>query len=108
MLAGILLGINTLLAPRQPSAVKAEPYECGIPSEGTDLNRHPVKFFLTAVLFLLFDIEAVFLFPWAVVFREFNEMGAGLFLLGEMAFFLAILVLGFVYIWKKGALKWES
>lgn len=96
-----------LLAPRRPTAIKGQPFECGIPSTGAVGAHYSVRFFLVAVLFLLFDVEAVFLFPWAVVFRDFLKQGAGVFLLVEMSVFLGILLLGLFYVWKKGALRWE-
>ena len=98
---------GSLLGPKHPSASKSEPFECGVPNTGTIGERYSVRFFLTAVLFLLFDVEAVFLFPWATVFREFVKNGFGFFLFFEMTFFLGILLLGWFYVWKKGALKWE-
>jgi NADH-quinone oxidoreductase subunit A len=90
------------LAPRVPSPEKLEPYECGVPAVGSPHQRLPVKFYVVAVLFLLFDIETIFLFPWAVLFRKL-----GLFGLVEMGIFLGVLVLGLVYVWRKGALEWE-
>lgn len=102
-----MVGISSLLSKSSPNAVKGEPFECGIPSNGTFGERYSVRFFLTSVLFLLFDVEAVFLFPWASVFKGFLDQGQGLFLLVEMGFFLAILALGLVYVVKKGALEWE-
>jgi len=102
-----MVGISSLLSKSNPNAVKGEPFECGIPSHGTLGEHYSVRFFLTSVLFLLFDVEVVFLFPWASVFKGFLDQGQGLFLLAEMGFFLAILALGLVYVVKKGALEWE-
>ena len=99
----ILLPILSLsLGPRRPTARKLSPYESGITPIGAGQRRLPVKFYLIAVLFILFDIEIIFLLPWAVTFREL-----GLFGLAEVLVFVAILVVGFVWIWKKGALEWE-
>jgi NADH-quinone oxidoreductase subunit A len=99
----ILLPVLSLsLGPRKPSARKLTPYESGITPIGAGQRRLPVKFYLIAVLFILFDIEIIFLLPWAVTFREL-----GLFGLVEVIIFVAILVVGFVWIWKKGALEWE-
>ena len=98
----LLMGIQRLLASRRPSAEKLAPYECGVTGLGSPHPRLPVKFYVTAVLFLLFDIETVFLFPWAVLFRKL-----GLFGLLEMGFFLGVLVLGLAYVWRKGALEWQ-
>jgi NADH-quinone oxidoreductase subunit A len=96
----ILLG--GLFGPRRPSVRKAMPYESGMLPIGPGTRRMPVRFYLIAVLFILFDIEVVFLLPWAVVFRQL-----GLFGLAEMAVFIAILLVGYFYAWKKGALEWE-
>ncbi len=97
----ILLGAGALLRPRRPSAVKAEAFECGNPSSGPAWGRFPVKFYLTAILFIVFDVEVVFLYPWAVAFRSL-----GLFGFIEMAIFVLVLAVGFVYVWRKGALEW--
>jgi NADH-quinone oxidoreductase subunit A len=97
-----LRGLQTLLAPRRPTPVKLSPFECGAPPLGSPHLRQPVKFYVIAVLFLLFDIETVFLFPWAVLYRRL-----GLFGLIEMGVFLAVLVFGLIYVWRKGALEWE-
>ena len=97
----ILLGAGALLRPRRPSAVKAEAFECGNPASGPAWGRFSVKFYLTAILFIVFDVEVVFLYPWAVVFRSL-----GLFGFVEMAIFVLVLGLGFVYVWRKGALEW--
>jgi NADH-quinone oxidoreductase subunit A len=100
---GLLVPILSLsLGPRRPTARKLSPYESGITPIGAAQRRFPVKFYQIAVLFILFDIEIVFLLPWAVTFRQL-----GLFGLVEVLIFVAILVLGFVWIWKKGALEWE-
>lgn len=98
----LLMGIQRLLSRSHPSAEKLAPYECGVTGLGTAHPRLPVKFYVTAVLFLLFDIETVFLFPWAVLFRKL-----GIFGLLEMSFFLGVLVLGLAYVWRKGALEWQ-
>lgn len=99
----ILVPILSLsLGPRRPNPRKLSPYESGISPIGSGQRRLPIKFYLIAVLFILFDIEIIFLLPWAVTFREL-----GLFGLGEMLVFVAILVIGFIWIWKKGALEWE-
>jgi len=87
---------------RKPSLAKLGPYECGVTPVGTARDRFSVKFYLVAMLFLLFDIEAVFLFPWAVIYRELKIFG---FL--EMLVFIATVLAGYVYVWKKGALEWD-
>jgi len=97
-----LLLISHLLGPRKLTPVKAEPFESGNPPRGDARIRFPVKFYLVAMLFLIFDIEVVFLYPWAIHFRRL-----GLFGLVEMGVFLLILVIGFIYAWKKGALDWK-
>ena len=94
--------LSLSLGPRRPTARKLSPYESGITPIGVAQRRLPVKFYLIAVLFILFDIEIIFLLPWAVTFRQL-----GLFGLGEVFVFMAILVVGFIWIWKKGALEWE-
>src|SRR5262249_54422343 len=96
-----LLG-SWLLGMKKPNPAKLVPYECGMQPTGTARDRMSVKFYLVAMLFLLFDIEAVFLFPWAVVYRELKLFG---FL--EMLLFIAALLSGYIYVWKKGALEWE-
>jgi NADH-quinone oxidoreductase subunit A len=96
-----LLLLAQLLGPRRTSAIKGEPFESGNPPKGDARVRFSVKFYLVAMLFLIFDIEVVFLYPWAILFREL-----GLFGLVEMAVFLFIVVIGFIYVWKKGALEW--
>lgn len=96
-----LLLLARLLGPRRTSAIKGEPFESGNPPKGDARVRFSVKFYLVAMLFLIFDIEVVFLYPWAILFRELGWFG-----LVEMAVFLFIMVIGFVYVWKKGALEW--
>ncbi len=98
----LFMGAGVLLRPRRPSAVKAEPFECGNPSSGPAWGRFSVKFYLTAILFIVFDVEVVFLYPWAVMFRPL-----GMFGLVEMAIFVFVLALGLVYVWRKGALEWS-
>ena len=91
-----------LLGQKKPSAIKQAPYECGMPTVGSSFRRIPVKYYIIAMLFLLFDIEVVFLYPWAVVFKEFK-----FFAFISMAVFIGILLIAYIYIWKKGALEWE-
>ncbi len=98
----IAIGLGELFGPKRKSQVKNEPYESGMSPIGPGTRRMPVRFYLIAVLFILFDIEVVFFLPWAVVFRQL-----GLFGLIEMAIFIIILLVGYVYAWKKGALEWE-
>jgi NADH-quinone oxidoreductase subunit A len=98
----IAIGLGELFGPKRKSTVKNEPYESGMKPIGPGTRRMPVRFYLVAVLFILFDIEVVFFLPWAIVFRQL-----GLFGLIEMAVFIIILLVGYIYAWKKGALEWE-
>ncbi len=100
--AVVMLGLSHLVSPQRPTAIKRAPYESGMPPLGSTRERFSVKFYLVAMLFIIFDIETVFMIPWAVAFRRL-----GLFGLVEMAVFILILAVGFVYIWKRGALEWE-
>ena len=102
VVALIAIGLGYLFGPRKQSDVKAQPYESGISPFGEGTRRMPVRFYLIAVLFILFDIEVVFFLPWAVTFRQL-----GLFGLIEMVIFIVILLVGYFYAWKKGALEWE-
>jgi NADH-quinone oxidoreductase subunit A len=95
-----------VLGMRKPTPEKQTPYECGMQPVGTARERFSVKFYLVAMLFLLFDIEAVFLFPWAVVYRELNNL-MPFFGFIEMLLFIVAILAGFAYVWKKGALEWE-
>ena len=98
----IMVALASRTGPNKPSTTKHMPFECGVDPTGNPRRRFSVKFFLVALLFLIFDVETIFIFPWAVNFREL-----GLFGFVEMGFFLAILLLGLFYVWKKGALEWE-
>ena len=98
----IAIGLGYLFGPRKKSDVKAQPYESGISPYGEGTRRMPVRFYMVAVLFILFDIEVVFFLPWAVTFRQLGWFG-----LIEMIVFIVILLVGYVYAWKKGALEWE-
>ena len=91
-----------LLGQRKPTAIKQAPYECGMTTVGSTYKRIPIKYYIVAMLFLVFDIEVVFLYPWAVVFKQMKA-----FAFGSMAIFIGILLVAYVYIWKKGALEWE-
>ena len=101
LVALIAIGLGYLFGPKKESAVKSMPYESGMNPFGEGTRRMPVRFYLIAVLFILFDIEVVFFLPWAITFRQL-----GLFGLIEMVIFIAILLVGYVYAWKKGALEW--
>lgn len=107
IVVAIIIGLvmffgSSLFGRRTSSPVKEDAYECGITAEGDARGRFPVKFFLVAILFIIFDLETVFLYPWAV---SYNKLG--LFGLIEMGVFILILLVGYVYIVKKGALKWD-
>ena len=90
-----------LVRPESPFKEKLMPYECGIDPVSDARGRYTVRFYIVAILFVIFDVETVFLFPWAVQFRHL-----GLFGLGEMIVFLGLLVIGYIWVWKKGALEW--
>jgi NADH-quinone oxidoreductase subunit A len=98
-----MLGASFVLGKRVRNRVKDLPYECGITPVGDARQRFSVKFYLVAMLFILFDIEAIFLYPWAVVFRELK-----MFAFVEMLLFIVLILAGFFYIWKKGALDWSG
>ncbi len=97
-----LIVIGNLLGPRRPGSEKTSPYECGFEAFEDTRMRFDVRYYLIAILFIIFDLEIAFVFPWATVFSSLGPLG-----LIEMGLFLALLVLGFVYVWKKGALEWE-
>ena len=101
VMAVALVGAGLLFGRRVKNKVKDSPYECGITPVGSARNRFSVKFYLVAMLFILFDIEAIFLYPWAVVYRELK-----LFAFFEMLLFIVLVLAGFFYIWKKGVLNW--
>lgn len=103
-IAGLILVLNAALGPkRKASAVKLEPFECGVDPISRPAGRFPVKFYLVAMLFILFDVEIVWFFPWAVILRELGWAG-----IAQMFAFVGVLALGFLYAWKKGALEWEK
>ncbi len=102
LIAFIAIGMGELFGPKKDSAAKSIPYESGIVPIGAGTRRMPVRFYLIAVLFILFDIEVIFFLPWAIVFRQL-----GIFGLIEMTIFIVVLLIGYVYAWKKGALEWE-
>ncbi|MBZ0296121.1 MAG: NADH-quinone oxidoreductase subunit A [Anaerolineae bacterium] len=102
LVALLILFISTIFGPHRPSARKLAPYESGMRPIGPAVRRLPVKFYLVAVLFILFDIEVIFFLPWAVIFRDLAVYG-----LITMGVFVFILTVGLVYEWKSGALEWE-
>ena len=107
VIIGIMVGVvpillGKLISPNRPDPKKNSPYECGFEAFEDARMKFDVRYYLVAILFILFDLEIAFLFPWAIVLREI-----GMFGFGAMLVFLAILVVGFIYEWKKGALEWE-
>jgi NADH-quinone oxidoreductase subunit A len=101
--AFLLLTLANTLGPRRPSLVKSAPFECGSEPVGSARDRFGVKFYVVALLFIVFDIEAIFLYPWAVLFTELGWAGYV-----EMALFIFTVVVGLVYVWKKGVLDWNE
>lgn len=99
------LVMSHLLGRPRPNDAKQSTYECGMPPVGTARERFPIKFYLVAMLFIVFDIETIFLYPWAVTYRSSGSMM--LFNFGEMAVFVAILLVGYVYIWRRGGFEWD-
>ena len=101
-LAVLLTGVSVFLGPKRPTPAKLAPYECGIVPTTQARQRFPVKFYLMAMLFIVFDIEAIFLYPWAVWLKQLKVFG-----LEEMLVFIAVLFLGLLYVWRKGVLEWD-
>jgi NADH-quinone oxidoreductase subunit A len=99
--AAIGIGVSAILGPRRPTTIKGQTYESGMPAIGTARRRVWIRYYLVAVVFILFDIEIIFFYPWAVVFRQ-----APLFLLAEMLTFVVILLVGYIYVWRKGGFDW--
>jgi len=108
VLAGALLTISTLIGWRRPNKAKQQAYECGITPTGDAREPFPVKFYLVAMVFILFDVEAIFLYPWAFIFKDLaRDPATKWFGFVEMMFYVAILLVGYIYLWKKGALDWH-
>ncbi len=106
--AVMMVAMSHMFSSSRPTAIKSTPYESGMTPLGSARERYDVKFYLVAVLFIVFDIEVVFMMPWAVAFRQLSLFGLGI--LGgliEMGIFVVILAVGYVYIWKRGALEWN-
>jgi len=106
-LGPVILSLNWLIGRHQRNPAKLEPYESGVPMLDQNRKRINVRFYQIAMLFILFDIEAAFLYPWAVIYRESVPGPAGWFLFGEMIVFIALLGVGYVYVWKKKAFDWK-
>jgi NADH-quinone oxidoreductase subunit A len=102
VITGGMLFLASKLGKKKPSAVKSAPFECGMDPFSLPGGRLAIKFYLTAILFVLFDVEVVFLYPWAVIYRELGGLG-----LVEMGVFLGVLMVGYVYAWDNGALEWQ-
>jgi len=99
--AAVNIALGKLVGPKRPTPEKLAPYECGMPPVGDARERHPVKFYLVAMIFLLFDIEIAFLYPWAMAIRELRWTG-----FFQLFVFFALLVVGYIYVWRKGIFNW--
>jgi len=102
LVVGVFLMLGKLSAPYNRTPIKLRTFECGNEASGPAWGRFSVKFYLVAILFIVFDIEVVFMYPWAILFRQLGWFG-----LAEMSVFIAILALGLLYVWRKGALEWQ-
>jgi NADH-quinone oxidoreductase subunit A len=102
-IASAIVTSSRLIGQRRPTRAKMSPYECGMVPVGSARERFSVKFYLVAMLFILFDVEAVFLYPWAVILKDLKMFG-----FWEMLVYIAIVLVGFFYVWKKGVLDWGS
>ena len=98
---GIMVGLGVLLGPRKPTPEKLAPYECGMPPVGDARERQSVKFYLVAMIFLLFDIEVAFLYPWAISLKSLGVAGVW-----QIVTFFGLLLTGYIYVWRKGAFDW--
>jgi len=102
LVVGVMVSLNAFIGPKRTSPVKGLAFECGNPPSGSAWGRFSVRFYLTAILFLVFDVEVIFLYPWAVELRKL-----GMFGLGEALVFIGILFVGLIYAWQRGALDWS-
>ncbi|MGD8484050.1 MAG: NADH-quinone oxidoreductase subunit A [Thioalkalispiraceae bacterium] len=102
IVGGVMITLGFILAPNRPDSEKLSPYECGFEAFEDSRMKFDVRYYLVAILFIIFDLEIAFLFPWAIVLDQIGTFG-----FVAMAIFLGILVVGFIYEWKKGALEWE-
>ena len=107
VIGATILGLSWKLGRHQRNPAKLSPYESGVPLLDQNRKRVNVRFYQIAMLFILFDIEAAFLYPWAVIYRDASHGNQGLFLFGEMLVFIALLAVGYVYVWKKKAFDWK-
>jgi NADH-quinone oxidoreductase subunit A len=106
-LSALILLASALVGRGRFSRAKQQPYECGIRPTGDARGPFSVQFYLVALLFILFDIEAIFLYPWALIYRDMIAKGLGMFGFAEMVLYILILLAGYIYLWKKGALDWN-
>ena len=106
-LALFLLWMSQAFGPKRPNDAKDSPYECGVEPVGSARTRFPVRYYLVALVFVVFDLEAVFIYPWAVSFREMISLGRGRFAFYEMLVFMSVLFVGWIYLRRRGALDWE-
>src|ERR1700751_1178929 len=106
-IGGVILGLNWIVGRHQRNPLKLPPDESGGPLLDQNRKRINVRFYQIAMLFILFDIEAAFLYPWAVIYRDASHGPAGLFLFGEMLVFIALLAVGYIYAWKKKTFDWK-
>jgi NADH-quinone oxidoreductase subunit A len=103
LVGGLLATVNGLIGPRRPSKAKSDPYECGLPSEVSRTFRFGISFYMIAMLFILFDIEVVFLYPVGVILNAADSV----FVLVEVIIFVVLLLVAFIYVWRRGALNWR-
>ena len=107
ILGGAFVALSAWIGRRPENKIRLMPYECGVDPADTPRKRFSVKFFLVAMIFLLFDVEVTLLFPWAILFKSFVSEGLGVLIFVEGLMFIAVLVVGWLYVVRKGALKWE-
>jgi NADH-quinone oxidoreductase subunit A len=107
VLGGVLILVPLVIAPSKPDPEKLSAYECGFPAFGDARMKFDVRFYLVAILFIIFDLEVAFLFPWAITLTDVSGGATGVFAFWSMMVFLGVLTVGFIYEWKKGALEWE-
>ena len=107
VMGGALIVLPLLIAPSKPDPEKLSAYECGFPAFGDARMKFDVRFYLVSILFIIFDLEVAFLFPWAITLTDSSMGDTGVFAFWSMMVFLGVLTVGFIYEWKKGALEWE-
>ncbi len=107
ILVGLAIWASSLIRPNNPNRIKSETYECGIDPVGGGWSQTHIRYYIFALLFLIFDIEAVFIFPWAVIIEDFANAGQGLYILVVMLLFILTLLEGLLYAIRKGVLRWE-